>query len=116
MKPRTLSREEEAELARSNKKVKDWHHTRFKAGSNDRSDEDSPFPDSLGPSNATKISFRDKLVGAIPMAYAKAFNFTNQMDEDMESDDEDAEVNSLHREGIVAVKLTKETKVRIRKP
>ena len=38
------------------------------------------------------------------------------MDEDENSDDDDAEVQRLHREGMVAVKLTKETKNRIRKP
>lgn len=38
------------------------------------------------------------------------------MDEDENSDDDDAEVQGLHREGMVAVKLTKETKNRIRKP
>ena len=30
--PRTLSREEEAELALSNKKVKDYHHADFNVG------------------------------------------------------------------------------------
>ena len=30
--PKTLSREEEAELARSNKKVKDYHHADFNVG------------------------------------------------------------------------------------
>ena len=30
--PRTLSREEEAELARNNKKVKDYHHADFNVG------------------------------------------------------------------------------------
>ena len=38
------------------------------------------------------------------------------MDEDENSDDDDVEVQGLHREGMVAVKLTKETKNRIRKP
>ena len=37
MKPRTLSRDEEAKLAKSNKKVKDSHHANFKEGSNDGS-------------------------------------------------------------------------------
>ena len=38
------------------------------------------------------------------------------MDEDENSDDDDVEVQGLHREGMVAVKLTKETKNCIRKP
>lgn len=112
MKPQMFSREEEAELARSNKKVKDWHHADFNDGSNDDS---SPL-DSMGHWSTTKTSFRDKLVGAIPRAYAKAFDFADQMDKDMEFDDENAKANILHQEGTVAVKLTKETKLRIRRP
>ena len=34
-KPRGLSREEEVELAKSNKKVKDGHHAGFKDGSSE---------------------------------------------------------------------------------
>ena len=33
LKPRSLSKEEEVELARSNKKVKDSDHTKFNDGS-----------------------------------------------------------------------------------
>ncbi|KAK9983119.1 hypothetical protein SO802_032644 [Lithocarpus litseifolius] len=116
MKPRTLSREEEAELARSNKKVKGGHHDGFKDGSWDRSRENSQTIDRSNPPNVRETSFRDKLIGAIPGAFAKAFDFADQMEEDENSDDDDTEVNGLHREGMVAVKLTKETKNRIRKP
>ena len=38
------------------------------------------------------------------------------MNEDEYSDDDDAEVHGFHRKGMVVVKLTKETKNRIRKP
>lgn len=42
MKPRMLSREEEAELVRSNKKVKGGHHEEFKDGFYDRSGDPPP--------------------------------------------------------------------------
>ena len=56
------------------------------------------------------------MIGTIPGAFAKAFDLADQMDEDAFSDDGDAEVHGLLRKGMVAVKLTKETKNRIRKP
>ena len=43
-------------------------------------------------------------------AYAQAFVFNDQMEDDVESDDE---VTGLH-EGLAAVKLSKETKLRIK--
>lgn len=97
IKPRTLSREEEVELAQSNKKVKDWHHAGFPERSNDQSGENPPPTDSSEHSNATNTSFRDKLVGAIPGAYAKAFDFADQMDEDLSSNDEDVEAHDLNQ-------------------
>nr|POE68210.1 hypothetical protein CFP56_29018 [Quercus suber] len=84
--------------------------------SNNQFGENSPLTDSLDQSNVTKTSFRDKLVGALPSAYAKAFDFVNQMDEDLNSSDEDVEAHNMHRQGMAAVKLSKETKGRIRKP
>ena len=116
MKPRTLSREEEAELACSKQKVKGGHHVGFKDGSCDRFGESSPISDWSKPSNTRDSSFRDKLIGSIPGAFTKAFDLANQMDEDVYSDDEEAKVHGLLRKGMVAVKLTKETKIRIRKP
>ena len=56
------------------------------------------------------------MIGTIPGAFAKDFDLADQMDEDAFSDDGDAEVHGLLRKGMVAVKLTKETKNRIRKP
>ncbi|KAL0002179.1 hypothetical protein SO802_015960 [Lithocarpus litseifolius] len=55
-------------------------------------------------------SFKEKLVGEIPGAYAQAFDFYDLLEDDVESDDE---VTGL-REGLAAVKLSKETKLRIR--
>lgn len=97
IKPRTLSREEEVELAQSNKKVKDWHHAGFLESSNDQSGENPPPTDSSEHYNATNTSFRDKLVGAILGAYAKAFDFADQMDEDLSSNDEDVEAHDLNQ-------------------
>ena len=57
VKPRSLSPEEEAELARSNKKVKESHSA--------RSVEDEP-PGFEKISSHPKLSFKEKLVGEIP--------------------------------------------------
>ena len=51
-------------------------------------------------------------MGEIPSAFAKAFDFTDFMEEEAESD---AEMLDL-REGLAAMKLSKETKMRIRSP
>nr|POF24341.1 hypothetical protein CFP56_27537 [Quercus suber] len=110
MKARVLSREEEAELTRSNKKVKDSHHANF----SDRSGEDSPSQGNQSSWNGPKASFKDKLVGEIPGAFAQAFDFSDSMEADIESDDDEAEGES--REGRVPIKLTRETKIRIRGP
>nr|POE75443.1 hypothetical protein CFP56_50698 [Quercus suber] len=112
VKPRLLSREEEAELARSNKKVKDIHHADF----NNESRKGSPSPDSHNAEAFFGGSFKEKLVGDIPGAYVKAFEFENLMDEDVESDCENEEVANRNRVGRVNVKLSKETKRRIRGP
>nr|POE70598.1 hypothetical protein CFP56_23035 [Quercus suber] len=76
---RELSREEEAELSRSKKKVKEGHHADSNEGLR---------------------------------AYAKAFDFTDLMDTEADSDEKVEEL----REGLAVVKLTRETKLRIRKP
>ena len=110
MKARVLSRAEEAELMRSNKKVKDSHHANF----SDRSGEDSPSQGNHSPWNEQKASFKDKLVGEIPGAFAQAFDFSDSMEADSDSDDDEAEGES--REGRVPIKLTRETKIRIRGP
>ena len=110
MRPRTLSREEEAELARSNKKVKDSHHAEFSEGPR----EDSPVSEYHQQDSTTGVSFKDKLVGVIPGAYVKAFEFDNLMEEDEDSDGEGEVGQGKLREGWVSVQLTKETKQRLR--
>lgn len=84
MQPWTLSREEEAELARSNKKVKDINHAEFNGGSR----ASLPPLGNQATSPNAKPSFKDKLVGEIPGAFAQAFDLNDQMEEDSDSDDE----------------------------
>ena len=104
-----LSREEQEELARSNKKVKDVNLSGFREG------QDS-MPSSLshcyGPWKRAK-SFKDKLIGEIPGAFSQAFNLVDRMED--ESDSDEGEVNTL-REGLAAVKFSKDFKRQIRKP
>ena len=107
-KLRTLSREEEAELSRSTKKVKDIHHVDFSEISSENGHSPWSFREGVLPNK----SFKDKLVGEIPGAYAQAFDFTDQMEDDADLDDEVAGL----REGLAVVKLMKETKICIRGP
>lgn len=97
---RSLSIEEEAELARSNKKVKDAHHANFCERLNA----------SEGPGR--NLSFKEKLVGAILGAFSQAFLFSNHMEAESDSDDEITEL----REGLAAVKLSRMDKQQIRAP
>ena len=96
MQPRTLSREEEAELAWSNKKVKDINHAKF----NGVSRANSPPLGNQVPELSVKTSFKDKLLGEIPGAFAQAFDLTDQMDEDVGSDDENGDASISTREGV----------------
>ena len=107
-KLRTLSREEEAKLSRSTKKVKDIHHADFSEISSENGHSPRSFREGVLPNK----SFKDKLVGEIPEAYAQAFDFTDQMEDDADLDDEVAGL----REGLAVVKLMKETKICIRGP
>ena len=102
MKPCTLSREEEVELARSNKKVKDYHHVEF----NDGSKESSPAPGQQSSGSFAKASFKEKLVGEMPGAYVSAFDFESLMEEDELFNGEGSETNGQILEGWVTVKLT----------
>jgi len=106
MQPCTFSREEEAELAHNNKKVKDISHVEF----NDGTQTGSPLPKNQYSVATTKTSFKDKLIGEIPGAYAGAFNLTYQMDSDVDSNDDNGETISSNLEGVEKVKLSKETK------
>nr|POF23449.1 hypothetical protein CFP56_07359 [Quercus suber] len=58
------------------------------------------------------LSFKDKLVREIPGAYSQAFNFTELMDAEEESDSNRMDL----REGLIPVKFSKEQKCRIHSP
>ncbi|XP_050242502.1 uncharacterized protein LOC126691511 [Quercus robur] len=103
-----LSREEEAELACSNKKVKDISHADFEGQVREGL---TSFPSNPGIARHP-LSFRDKLVGEIPGAYVQAFNFTELMEANEEADEERPDL----REGLIAVPFSKELKARIRSP
>lgn len=55
-------------------------------------------------------------MGEMPGAYMEAFDFDNLMEEDNDSDGEGGEDNGQIREVWVSVKLTKDTKRRIKGP
>lgn len=78
-----LSREEEAELARSNKKVKDVHRASF--NEDQGHSLGSPFVGN------GQVSFKEKLLGDIPGAY-------NQMEAEPEIEQE----TSVLKEGFAA--------------
>ncbi|XP_030923116.1 uncharacterized protein LOC115950001 [Quercus lobata] len=71
-------------------------------------------PSFLAESSTTKKSFKDKLIGEIPGAYAQAFDFSEYIDNGMESEPE-SEVDSL-RQGVAAVRLSRDIIHRIRAP
>ncbi|KAK9996644.1 hypothetical protein SO802_021330 [Lithocarpus litseifolius] len=103
-----LSREEEAELARSNKKVKDVHHANFNGDQGFSSSNLLLENGQVSPA----VSFKEKLLGDIPGAYRQAFDFTEQM----EFENEKEPMISVLREGMAAVNLSPEVKRRIRAP
>ena len=98
----SLSLEEENELARSTKKVKDSHF----GDPGERNIHPGGF------NSSSKLSFKDKLVGDIPRAYAQAFDFSDNMDAELDSDEELEGIC----EGMAAVRLSRETKQRVRVP
>ena len=75
----SLSREEQEELARSNKKVKNVSHVDFQDGQ-----ESTPSTSSQGfrPWNRA-ASFKDKLVGEILGSFTHAFSFGDLMEDDV---------------------------------
>ena len=105
---RSLSLEEQAELACNNEKVKNVNHVGFCEGQSSGSSSSS----FAGGSGSQNDSLRDKHMGEIPGAYTRAFCFEEFMDEDAKSDDE---VETL-RQGMVAMKFSKELKQEIRRP
>ena len=95
-----LSTEEQEELSRSNKKVKNVGHAGFQEGL------DVPSSSRSNGSWNQTGTFKDRLVGEMPGAYTQAFSFEDVMEDDIESDDE---VETL-REGLVAVKFSTDLK------
>lgn len=79
-----LSREEQEELARSKKKVKDVRHAGFHDGH--ESGPSSPNH-GVGPWNQS-TSLKDKLVGEILGAYTQALKFGAVMEDDAELNEE----------------------------
>lgn len=89
--------EEEDTLARSTKKFKESHH---------------PTEANENGVGIKMGSYKDKLVGAIPGAFAQAFRFGSLMQEDLESDN----VEEYVHDDSVRVCFSKEDKVRMRAP
>ena len=98
-------------VKKSTKKVKESHckdsQQRPFYGINPNAMGSPPLPE---PNNVKK-SFKDKLIGEIPGAYAQAFDFSEYIYNGMESES-DSEVDSL-RQGVAAVSLSKATIQRI---
>ena len=103
----SLSREEQEELARSNKKVKDVKHAGFKEELGLGLGPSSPNH-GQGPWNGS-ATLKDKLVGEIPRAFTQAFCFGELMEDEANSDEE---VDNLC-EGLVAVNFSRDIKKRI---
>nr|POE83935.1 hypothetical protein CFP56_51197 [Quercus suber] len=93
------SKEEDEELQRSTKKVKEVHNA---VGAHDE-----PLPTAFG---NTGKSFRDKLLGDIPGAYKQAFDFERDMEMEYLSDME----AQVYPDGEAEVRLSGESKTRIR--
>ena len=97
-----LSTEEREELVQSNKKPKDVKH----AGYRERQDTELVSPNHEQGGWSNKGSFKDKLVGDSPGAFNQAFCFGDNMEDDEGSDEE----NENLREGLVAVKFSRDFK------
>ena len=91
------SGEEEDTLARSTKKFKDSHSV-------------DGARENVKGNNVE--SYKDKLVGAIPGAFAQAFGFECSMQEDVESNNEE----DSDQDGNIRVGFSKEEKMRMRAP
>ncbi|XP_030931240.1 uncharacterized protein LOC115957160 [Quercus lobata] len=91
------SEEEEDALARSTKKFKESHS----------------FQEMNEKGKGIKIgSYKDKLVGAMPGAFAQAFGLKSAMQEDLESDIEE----ESDQDGSLRIGFSKEEKVQMRAP
>ena len=91
------SDEEEDTLARSTKKFKDSHCV------------DGMRENDKGNNG---VSYKEKLVGAIPGAFEQAFGFDCSMQEDVESDNEEVS----DQDGDIRIGFSKEEKMRMRAP
>lgn len=76
-----------------------------------RKSKDNPYGRPFVPTR-TQVSYKDNLLGDIPGAYAQAFRFERVDEPEVEFD---TELNDIV-EGMVDVKLSQETKSRIRAP
>ena len=103
---RGLSSEEEAELDRSNKKVKAIHHANFTEGN---ASTEKEFSWGKGHANQ-QSSFKEKLVGEPPGAYRRAFDLMDQM---IVSPEIELDTSGL-RKGLAAVRLNNELKQKSR--
>nr|POE77266.1 uncharacterized protein CFP56_29768 [Quercus suber] len=93
------SDEEKDTLARSTKKFKENHR------SHETTETEYGIGNKMG-------SYKDKLVGVIPGAFAQAFGFDSSMQEDVESDGEE----EVEQDGNIRISFSKEEKVRMRAP
>ena len=108
----TLSSEEKNELIHSMKKIKDNHH--------DTSERTGVKNQAVIDSVSSKLSFKDKLVGEIPEAFAQALDLRDKEETDMvlgsfAADKESDEIREL-RDGLVAAKISQGLKQCIRVP
>ncbi|XP_075650818.1 uncharacterized protein LOC142621440 [Castanea sativa] len=108
----SLSSEEKNELIRSNKKVKDKHY--------DTTEQASVEPLAASDAIHPRLSFKDKLIGEIPGAFAQAFDLRDREETEMtpSSNETDMESDAIRelREGLVTAKISQSLKQRIRAP
>ena len=88
--------------------MKDSHYAEFNEGPNDG----SPSRTNHNHWNWSNVLFKDKLVDEIPVAFTHAFDFTDHMDTESDSENDDEDINELCT-GLVAIKLSKDTKKRL---
>ena len=82
--------EEDEELQRSTKKVKEYHRAISNAAGGSQSSE------------GKRSSYKERLIGEILGAYEEAFSFENNMETEVESDEECSDLAA----GIVVVNLS----------
>ena len=75
-----LSHEEEAELSRSTKKVKEYHANEPLTEHRQQGNCATTPPGG----DVSRLSFKEKLIGEIPRAYIQAFDFSEYIENEME--------------------------------